>query len=224
MGSHCRCCCIGSFAGVRPQNAPLEHSPQRQPTADTRGLMESNDFDGAMRQKERVRAPRRRQVQENEDEESVRRTSQLPPCPAPLSDTHLPRGGRVYLWAAPRSQDGEIWTRQLRPLPPRRRAGAVARSRRKRSPRASDLACGKRTCLARVLCPMCPSSEPGQRQGCRNPWPASVKRRASLGWLAMVLCALQGLTRAKPRALPDPHAGSRTIRSTTRTRTTRAPR
>ena len=33
-------------------------------------MMESNDFDGAMRQKERVRAPRRRQVQENEDEES----------------------------------------------------------------------------------------------------------------------------------------------------------
>lgn len=32
--------------------------------------MESNDFDGAMRQKERVRAPRRRQAQENEDEES----------------------------------------------------------------------------------------------------------------------------------------------------------
>ena len=81
-----------------------------------------------------------------------------------------------------------------------------------------------KTHLARVLGPMCPSSEPGQRQGCRNPRPASVKRRASLGWLAMVLCALQGLTRAKPRALPDPHAGSRTIRSTTRTRTTRAPR
>jgi hypothetical protein len=52
-----------------------------------RRTMESNDFDGAMRQKERVRAPRRRQVPENEDEESVRRTSQVPPCRVPLSDT-----------------------------------------------------------------------------------------------------------------------------------------
>eukprot|EP00964_Phaeocystis_antarctica_P079676 scaffold49657_cov65-Phaeocystis_antarctica.AAC.4 len=139
------------------------------PTAESRGLMESNDFDGAMRQKERVRAPRRRQVQENEDEESVRRTSQLPPCPAPLSDTHLPRGGRVYLWAAPRSQDGEIWTRQPRALPPRRRAGAVARLRRKRSPRASDLACGKRTW-------------PESSVQCAPPAsPASAKGAATLG-------------------------------------------
>ena len=36
-----------------------------------RTVMESNEFDGAMRQKGRVRAPRRRQVQENEDEDSV---------------------------------------------------------------------------------------------------------------------------------------------------------
>lgn len=34
--------------------------------------MESNDFDGAMRKKEVVRPRRRRQVEENEDEDSVR--------------------------------------------------------------------------------------------------------------------------------------------------------
>ena len=34
--------------------------------------MESNEFDGAFKVKAPVRASRRRQVQENEDEESVR--------------------------------------------------------------------------------------------------------------------------------------------------------
>ena len=60
--------------------------------------MESNDFDGAMRQKERVRAPRRRQAQENEDEESVSRTSQAPPRPGTTLTVYaLLCGGRVCL-------------------------------------------------------------------------------------------------------------------------------
>lgn len=187
------------------------------------GAMESNDFDGAMRQKERVRAPRRRQVQENEDEESVRRTSQVPPCPAPLSDTHLPRGGRVCLWAAPRSQDGETWTRRPRALPPPRRAGAVARSRRKRSPRVSDLACEN------ALGQRPRSNEPLQRA---RPAPRAPQPSAGLGPAAGFLgvgwpwcCVRSRVSHApKPSPEPDPHAGSRTIRSTTRTRTTRAPR
>ena len=94
-------------------------------------------------------------------------------------------------------------------LPPRRRAAAVASSMR-RSRRVSGPACENapghtwrvKAHLASVVGPMCPfgsvvgpmcpsgsvvglmcptGSETGKRHGRRNPWPASAKKRISLG-------------------------------------------
>ena len=48
------------------------------------GSMESNEYDGAFKKKEPVRAPRRRQPVPDEDEESVRRAAASPhPHPPP---------------------------------------------------------------------------------------------------------------------------------------------